>query len=272
MRNASGILRRMMLGMSPLELFHEAQLHNAIAAQRLIVAQASNDHAAQLLLCELLAYTGDRQAVRKQLRTIRTEDPALHDYLDGWRQILHADDTRHEGAEPSFLLDPPATIARRWPLFIQLEQEPADEILDELDTLDEATPYLSGHIDGRPFEGVRDADDLLAPILEVFHADELLWVPWEQLRKLRLCDADVLRDRLYRPAELWLVDGSHWDVIVPMLYAGTQRSEEEGILVGAGTDWVEVGPLMRGIGGKTLLFGEEELMLGEFCQVEIRNQ
>jgi type VI secretion system protein ImpE len=256
--------------MSPLELFHEARLAEAIAAQTALVAAKPKDLDAQLLLCEFLAYAGDRKRVRQQLKAIRTKDTALQDYLDGWRHILHADSARHSNQEAHFLIEPPEHILRRTEIPTLLANGDEEQAIDILDSLDESGAWLTGHVDGREFDGLRDADDLLSPVLEIFHADEYIWVPWEQIRKLRLAEPENLRDQLYRPAQLWLTDRTEWDVIVPTLYTSSSTSEEEGVQIGAGTDWVESGPFMRGVGGKTILFGEEELMLSEFTQVEVK--
>jgi type VI secretion system protein ImpE len=259
-----------MANMSPLDLFNEARLADALAAQRQIVAADPNDVAAQLLLCEFLAYAGLRADARKRLRALRPADAAMQDYLANWQHVLHADNVRHNQRTPNFLSEPPAAILQRLEVFTLVAAGQDDEALDALDAMDEAADWLCGHVDGRPFEGLRDADDLLAPVLEAFHADEFVWLPWMQIRKLRMAPEEVLRDRLYRPAHVWLHDGSDWEVILPTLYVDSATSEEEGIQTGAGTDWVEAGPFMRGIGGKTILVGDEELLLGEFNQVEIQ--
>jgi len=141
---------------------------------------------------------------------------------------------------------------------------------DVLDDADEMTPWVEGYVDGRSFEGWRDADDLLGPVIEAFHGDRYLWVPIEQVRKLRLDEGDELRDALYRPATVWFGDGSRWEVFIPALYAGTAEHPEEGIRTGAGVDWVDRVGLVRGLGSRTFLFGEEELSLSEFRQAEGR--
>lgn len=255
--------------MTPLDLFNEARLQEALTAQQAIVAETPTDLAARLLWCEMLAYAGSYAEVRKQLRAIRADDPAMQDYLAGWQQLLVAEQARQAGEEPEFFLPPPHGIAQRWALAADL-LEGDEEALDELDALEESAVWLSGFVDGREFDGLRDTDDLLAPVLEVFHADRYVWVPWEQVRKLRFAEEEVLRDRLYRPAQLWLHNRSEWEVLVPTLYSGTSNSDDEGLQVGAGTDWLETGLLMRGRGGKTLMIGDEELMLTEFRQLEFR--
>ncbi len=107
-------------------------------------------------------------------------------------------------------------------------------------------------------------------MLEVFQSGRYVWLPVEQIRKLRLESVESLRDRLYQPATVWLVDGHSYELFIPALYSATAEHSEEGIRTGAGIDWIDRGGLMRGLGSRTFLFGDEELELVEFRQVETR--
>jgi len=255
--------------MSPTELFQEARLDEAIAAQRVIVEARPDDVSERLLLSELMAFSGNREVVRRCLDQI--EPPEVQEFVREWRKLLTADDARHAGVPPQFLIDPPAHILQRLnaaKLLVAGRDEEARELLDDADEL---ASWVEGYVDGRQFEGWRDADDLLGPVVEAFHGERYLWIPIEQVRKLRLDEGDELRDALYRPATVQLRDESQWEVFIPALYAGTAEHPEEGIRTGAGVDWVDRGGLVRGVGSRTYLFGEEELSLSEFRQVEVRH-
>ncbi len=249
--------------MSATDLFHEARLTEALTAQQNVVAASPDDVGERLLLCEFLAYAGRRDDARTQLAAIPRSAPMIADYLDGWLQLLAADEARHAGTGPKFLLDPPEHIAAR---LAALKRHDASDIQE----MDDRAAWLEGHVDGREFDGWRDTDDVLSVVLEVFVSSEFLWVPLEQIRKLRFGQVEVLRDSLYRPATLWLTDRQRIDVYVPSLYVDTATHPEDGLRIGAGVDWVERDGLMRGVGAKAFLFGEEELAIDEFRQVEVR--
>lgn len=255
--------------MSPIELFEEARLTEAIAAQSEIVRAQPHEIPERFLLCDFLAFAGQRDGVREHLDQI-DPIPAIAAYLAEWRALLSADDLRHSGKAPALLMDPPANFSRRVQASAAAASGRIEEAIALLDDADEAADCLTGHVDGREFEGWRDTDDLLGSVLEVFTDGRYFWLPVEQVQKLRLEDANELRDTLYRPANILLVDGRRLEVFLPALYVGTSTHEEDGIRVGAGIDWVERDGLMRGIGARTMLFGEEELNLNEFRQVEVR--
>jgi len=254
--------------MSPTELFQEARLDEAIAAQRAIVDSRPADVSERLLLCELLAFTANRDEVRRCLDPIQALD--VRDFVREWRQLLAADDARHAGEPARFLIDPPSHILQRLKAAELLAAGRDEKARDVLDDADELAPWVEGYVDGRPFEGWRDADDLLGPVIEAFHGERYLWIPIEQVRKLRLEEGDELRDAIYRPATIWLGDGSQWEVFLPALYTGTAEHSEEGIRTGAGVDWVDRGGLVRGLGSRTYLFGEEEVNFSEFREVEVQ--
>lgn len=256
--------------MTPTELFHEARLTEALEAQRAVVAARPDDVAERMLLCELLAFTGDRDAVLKHLDRLANEPPDVQEYLREWRELLHADGARHAGQPPDPLQSRTAQFVLRLRANADSRWFDPERAVNSLDDADELAPCVEGHVDGRPFEGWRDADDLLGPMLEVFRGDRFAWVGTEQVRKLRLEVGHELRDILYRPATLWLVDGSEHEVFIPGLYVRTADHPEDGIRSGAGIDWVDRDGIMRGLGSRTFLFGEEELTMDEFRQVEVR--
>ena len=100
--------------MSPIELFEEGRLTEALAAQVALVNVKPEEIAERLLLCDFLAFSGDRVAVGKHLQSLSSGPAEIQEYLVEWRQLLKADDARHSGQMAGFLLDPPLHIVRRF--------------------------------------------------------------------------------------------------------------------------------------------------------------
>jgi type VI secretion system protein ImpE len=256
--------------MTPLELFHEARLTEAIEAQREVVALRPADLIERLLLCELLSFTADRDEVRRQFDRLQDVPADVQDYVAEWRALLLADDARHSGRRPEGIGG--WTHQHHYRVGAQrgLPDSGVERTFDWLDHADEIVHWVDGHVDGRPFERWRDADDLLGPMLEIFTGDHFGWVDTQFVRKMRLEESPRLRDIVYRPATLWLDQGTTMDVFIPGLYTGTGSHSEDAIRCGFGVDWIDGNGIMRGLGARTFLFDEEELDLNEFRQVELR--
>ncbi|WP_020472066.1 type VI secretion system accessory protein TagJ [Zavarzinella formosa] len=247
--------------MTARELFEEGQLGEAIREQRLVVGHHPEDLSARLLLCELLAFAGQFNAVIEQLKSFPPTDEAFQAYLDGWEEIVQADIARQTGKPPAYLLDPPEYVGLAAAAIRQSNDELMDQALESMSVME-------GHIDGREFEGCRDSDDSLAGVLEFFADGESIQVPWEHLRKCRLDAIECLRDQLYRPSTITLIDGRVIEGFVPTNYVMEADAPEE-LRCGMGTDYGDDFG-MRGIGAKLFLIGEEELTLAEFTQLELR--
>jgi type VI secretion system protein ImpE len=254
--------------MTPADLFREGRLTEALAAQTRAVAARPHDAAARLLLAELHLFAGGIAEARHQIDAIPAADAEARDYLDAYRRLLDAEARRQRlfnDAEPLFLLPPPEHISWRLEALEHIRRGETKEAVDAIDEADARCPMVSGHIDGREFHGVRDGDDLFGPFLEVLLEDQYLWLPFEQISRLRLGEATCLRDLYFVPSRLRTVSGDEWDVHLPALYPGTHLSSDDEMRVGQATDWTaEDGGPTRGIGLRVLTFGEEELTLMDF--------
>lgn len=258
--------------MTALDLFRDGKLSEAVRAQARLVASRPGDPAARLLLAELHLYEGDLDTARASLDAIADDTPPMADYLRGYRLLLDAEAKRRRlltDVEPQFLLDPPEHVNWRLEALDHLRAGHFKKAVNALDEADARAPWVTGHIDGRAFDGGRDTDDLFGPVLEVLADDQYVWFPFDQVSRLRLSRDESLRDAYFVPARLRATSGEEWDVYLPALYPGTHAHEDEEVRAGQASDWTaEKGGPMRGVGLRVLTFGEEELTLLDFTQWE----
>src|SRR5438067_10199522 len=172
--------------MTPRDALADGRLADAITLQEAAVRDRPDDPAARLLLFELDTLAGRLADARDQLRAVHSGDPNWPASRAGFLRLLRAERRRGRGRRPEFLADPPAHARRRWNAARALrggDGEAAAAWIDRADAVSPC-PYLSGHVDGREFEGLRDTDDRFGSVLEVFLGGEYAWVPLEQLRRL----------------------------------------------------------------------------------------
>jgi len=153
----------------------------------------------------------------------------------------------------------------------QLGDGKPDDAVLSIDAADAASPNLRGFLDGEEFDGLRDADDRFASILEAFLDGQYHWFAWESIRKVRLAVAEANGNPVDRAATITLKDGRELAVRLPLVYPASHRGEAE-FASGEQTDYVcpDGGPT-RCIGGKILLVGDgAEVRLAECRMIELR--
>ena len=258
--------------MTPHELLADGRLAEALAAQEATVGDRPDDAPARLFLVELLAFAGRLLDARAHLDDIASADPAWPASRRQFRQLLRAERRRSEGVRrPVIVPDPPAPHARgRWRAAKALRDGQPEDATRWTDRADAATPEVRGFLDGQEFDGLRDADDRFASVLEAFAGGDYLWVPWEAVRRVALRPAKYALDRLFRPAQLRFKDGAELAVHLPLVYPRSYEADE-AFALGLETDRVcpDGGPI-RCVGGKELLVGDAEVPLADCRMIEIK--
>lgn len=116
----------------------------------------------------------------------------------------------------------------------------------------EAAPATPGTIDGAPFEWIADADSRLGPVLEAMVNGRYYWVPFTRLAGVVIEPPADLRDIVWLPAQLRFLNGGEVIAMLPTRYPGSERSDDEQIVMARKTEWRRDG----------LPNGDEERWLG----------
>lgn len=257
--------------MTPRDALAEGRLSDAVTLQEAAVRDRPDDPAARLFLVELLALAGRLREAWDHLGRVASDDPAWPASRRAFRRLLKAEHRRsHLHRRPKFLGEVPRHARCRWRAVVAMRDGAPDAAADWVDRADAAAPEVRGHIDGREFEGLRDTDDRFGSVLEAFAGADYVWVPFEQVRRLALAPAAGVLDAAFRPARLRLAGGEDLAVVLPLLYPGSHAADGP-FACGQDADWTSTdgGPLV-GVGARVLMFGEEELVLGECKQIEVR--
>ena len=256
--------------MTAAELFKEGRLQEAIAAQNAEVKRQPADQDARYLLFVMLCFAGDLERAEKQLDVLSRQDEKAQ--MGGllYRSLLGAELERREvferGARPVLPPDPPAYVEERLRALESLRAGDLGGVEKSIDRAVDDSPILSGRLDGSDFEGLRDYDDLLGTVIEMFAGGRYLWMPLERLRRLEMKEPATALDTLWHPARLEDIDGEEADIHLPVLYAGSHAHDSEAVRLGRVTEWVERGAYYTGAGQHILLVsrnddvGEEPLL------------
>lgn len=254
------------------ELFKAGKLTEAIDAQTQEVKANAADHARRLFLFELLAFAGDLDRARKQIDIINYGDLPLDAAILSYRQCLDGEEKRRrllrDGTKPEFFTDPPDHVNIRLEAINRLREKNLAEAHALLEKANAEIHVRKGQLNNKPFNTLRDCDDLLAGVLEVFAHGNYYWVPLEQVRSVASVGPKFARDLLWLPAKLEMADALG-DVFLPALYTNSHEHADTAIKLGRSTDWSapEGGPVL-GVGLRIYLVDDDAMPQLEWRQLE----
>jgi type VI secretion system protein ImpE len=255
--------------MSARDEFSAGRLKPAIDAQLAEVRAAPLDAGRRTFLFELLSFAGEIERAGQQLNVLGQETAEKGWGASVYQNLLVAEGVRRKVfaglAKPEVFIDAPAFIEKRWQSLELAARKEAAAAAAMLAESDAAAPHVHGTLNEKPVAGLRDADDLLAPILEVMVLRDYVWVPWAQISELEVAAPAHPRDLLWTPARIVLTDGQQRRCYLPALYPNTHTATDDNLKLGRMTDWVVPdgeGPV-RGMGQHLLVAGDQDIGLLE---------
>lgn len=254
--------------MDAAELYKAGRLAEAVETQVQDVKANPLDQAKRLFLFELAMFSGDLDRARRQIDALDFADNDLQRAAMDYRKLVDSEQARRDllsrGLAPGFFGEPAEHLRLRLQAVNRLRENAHAEATELLARAAEATPAARGELNGKPFESLRDADDLFAGVLEVMAQGRYFWAGLEQVRLVAMNPPRFPRDLLYIPARLEL-EGEAGDVFLPALYPGSHEHLDDQVRLGRMTDWKgpEGGPVL-GVGQHTYLRDEDDIALLEW--------
>jgi len=136
---------------------------------------------------------------------------------------------------------------------------------------------VTGKLNGRPFQSLRDADPDLGGRLEVYAAGAYLWIPFEHIESLYMEAPRRLRDTLWAPAMIRtgpaFKSTELGEVLIPVVYPFSWKSENEAVWLGRVTEWAaDENGTEYPSGQKILRVDSEEVPFLEVRSIEFDKQ
>jgi type VI secretion system protein ImpE len=261
--------------MNASDLFKAGQLQEAIDAQLKEVKAKPADHGQRLFLFELLCFAGDLERAQRQIDVVNYGEMELDAAVATYRRLVDSERARRrlfsESLLPRFFGNQPEHIHLRLEAVNRLRENRPEQAAELLSKANAMVPDLKGELNGKPFQSLRDCDDLFAFALEVFAQGEYYWVPLEQVESLTMIPPKAPRDLLWASARLEMKE-SAGNVHLPALYPGSHEHADNQVKLGRMTDWktAERGPVL-GAGARVFLVNEETESLLEWRQLQVAN-
>jgi type VI secretion system protein ImpE len=244
--------------------YQAGRLREAIAAATDEVRTRPTDVPARRFLCELLCLAGDLDRAGRQLEAVAQQSPDAVLAVGQFLQLVRAEQARRElfsaGRPPELLDAPPPRLRLHLEAAARAREGQPGEAARLLAEAEALCPSLKGTCDGKPFEGLRDLDDLTSSFFEVLSTDgKYYWVPMERVAAIEFQAPQGVRDLLWRQALLTVRDGPDGEVFLPALYPGTHAEADDSLRLGRSTEWRGAeGQPVCGAGQRVLLIGDDD--------------
>jgi len=261
-------------GLGPEELLREGDPQAAVVALQDRIRKEPSNPKFRVFLFQLLCVLGDWERAPGQLKTLAELDagsfPLVHLYGAAITCELFRREVFAGVRLPVMLGEPLPWIALLLQALAAETQGKGVEAKQLREEAFEQAIAVPGRIDGRPFEWIADADSRVGPICEAVIDGQYYWVPFERIRSIALEPPSDLRDFLWMPARLELVNGGNTGALLPARYPGSETSSDGFIRLGRKTEWEEVGPeTFHGRGQRVLTTDADEYALLNVRLVEL---
>lgn len=258
------------------QLFTAGKLREAIDAQIADVKAKPGDQSKRLFLFELLTFAGELDRARRQIDALKYDDVELETGLESYRKLLDAEAERRKvfdgGAQPKFLCESGEQehVKLRLAAIAKLRSGAPAEAAKLLTQATQASPVVSGELNGKPFDVLCDADDLFGPVLEVMAKGVYFWLSLDAVEVIAINPPRFPRDLIWIPARLETHTGEQGEIFIPALYPKTHEHVEDAVKLARSTDWIETdgGPVL-GRGVKTFLVGDDALPVLDWRELRI---
>jgi type VI secretion system protein ImpE len=258
--------------MNASDLFKQGKVQETIEAQLKLVKEKPADHGQRLFLFELLAFAGDLDRAQRQIDAVQYGELELDAAVLAYRKILDSEKARRrlfsESLKPRFFGEPSEHIQWRLEGINRLRENRPAEAAELFAKAASACPDRPGQLNGKPFQSLRDCDDLFSGVLEVMAQGGYYWVPLEQVDSLTMNAPKTPRDLLWAPARLEMKE-SAGNVFLPLLYPNSHEHADSQVKLGRITDWKTVGEggPVQGVGARVFLVDDDAVALQDWREL-----
>jgi len=251
----------------------EGQVEEALALLQDRVRKAPNDAKCRIFLFQLLSVLGRWERALTQLKVVGDLDPSCLPMVQTYRELLRCEVLRAQvfaGQRTPVLFGEPKHWAALMVEALRLTAEDKHVEAQLLrDQALEAAPPTAGTINGTRFDWIADGDTRLGPVLEAIVYGRYFWIPFDQLRALRVDVPQDLRDMVWTPVVLTLATGAETVAFVPTRYPGSESHANGAVSLARRTDWTEIPGGFLGIGQRVLATNEGDHALLDVREIEL---
>lgn len=229
----------------PKDFLKNNDLEGALASIQDTIRKDPSEAKHRIFLFQLLSVLGDWKRAIAQLKLSAELDPLALMMAQTYREGIICEIYREK-----------VFLGEKTPLFFGKPEEWTALIFEALKALSagnyseaeklrnsafDMAPSISGELNGEPFEWIADADMRLGPILEAIVDGKYYWMPFNVIKSLTVEEPVDLRDSVWMPAGIKLLNGGDIVALIPTRYAGTLSTNENKLKLSRETNWEDIG-------------------------------
>ena len=260
---------------APGDLFREGRLGDAIVAQTALVRSAPADLNHRWFLAELLCFTEQWERADQARDVIASQAADMAAAALRFRGLLRGEQTRRqvmgEGRAPQLIGSSSGSLQPVVEALLCLREGQPEAAARHIEAAVAAAPAPSGVRNAaQPFDVFRDLDDVCSLFVEfITEGGEYHWVSAADLALLETQELTRARDLIWRPCRLEIRNGPVGNVFLPAAYVAGTAEIDDAIRLCRRTEWREQpGSLVRGVGLRTFLVGDDDVPLHELGRLE----
>ncbi len=224
--------------------FRAGDLAQSLTQLQAEIRQHPSDAKLRIFLAQLLMVLGQWDRALTQLQVLEEMDASNLPMVRTYQTAIACERLRQSvfAGERSPLVfgDPPpwlALLIQSLSLTSRQHFQQAGEL--RANALEQA-PTTGGSLNGSEIQWVADADSRLGPVLEVLINGKYYWMPFERLQRVVIEVPSDVRDLVWTPAQLTLVNGGEISALIPTRYPGSEAIDDAQIKMARRTDWQNV--------------------------------
>lgn len=266
--------------METLDHFKSGDLREAIKSATANVKSKPTDTDYRALLSDLHCFAGDYERADKHLEAITTLAPGATVAVSLIRQLIRGEKWRldfyRSGRPPEFLGKPEPRLELQLRASIEMREGHLEEASKLLAEAEEMRGELACAAGETQYSDLRDCDDLLAGVFEVFTSTgKYYWIPMERVIELEPRPIERPRDYLWRQFRMEVKDGPQGEIYLPSIYCADKLdpadTSADAARLGRVSEFTETEPV-RGIGRRLFLLGDEAVTVDQLPELTIANR
>lgn len=256
------------------EILKGGDPHGALARLQEQVRNQPADAPLRVFLFQLLCVVGQWDRALNQLNVAAELDPGAVLMAQMYREAIQCEGLRRRvfagETAPMIFGQPDEWLALLVESLLTAGRGETNRSIELRARALEDAPASSGAINGTPFEWICDADSRLGPVIEAVVNGRYYWIPFARLTSIQLEPPEDLRDLVWMPAMLQFENGGQSVALVPTRYAGSEASDDGGVVLARKTTWSTIAEdTYAGLGQRVLATDADELPLMDVREITL---